>query len=125
MLTKTFAFGTSRPARRNATSPATRSPYAVAAAPNGLQIASGGVDKSVIVWQSADGKEVKKFTLPAAVNCLAFSPDNKSVAAGLADNSVRLLDLATGKETKSLTGHDGPVQTLVFTPKGDRLYGRR
>ena len=82
-------------------------------------MAAGGADKSVIVWNAADAKEVKKFAnLPGAVNAIAFSPDGKYVAAGLADNSLRLLDIATGKEAKSFAGHTGPVTGVAFTAQG-------
>ena len=87
----------------------------------GSQIAAGGADKTLIVWGAADGKEVKKLTLAAAIHSVAFSPDGKSLAAGLADNSIRLLDVAMGKEIKNITGHGGAVNALIFTPKDDRL----
>ncbi len=92
---------------------------AVAFHPAGTQVAAGSADKTVRVWEAASAKEVKSFTLPAAVHAVAFSPDGKSVAAGLADGAIRLLDPATGKETRALAGHTGVVHALAFTPKGD------
>jgi WD40 repeat protein len=94
---------------------------AVAFNADGTQVAAGGADKSLIVWNVADAKEIKKFTLPAAVQSVAFPPAGQTIAAGLADNSIRLLDLATGKEIKPLNGHQGAVNALAFLPKGEQL----
>src|SRR5262249_18376236 len=94
---------------------------AVAFNANGTQAAAGGADKSLIVWNVPDAKEVKKFVLPAAVQSVAFAPTGTTIAAGLADNSIRLLDLATGKEVKPLNGHKGAVNALAFLTKDDQL----
>ncbi len=87
----------------------------------GTQAAAGSADKTVFVWNTADAKEIRKFTLPAAVNSVAFSPDGKFLAGGLADNTIHLFDLAMGKETKTITGHSGAVNALKFTNKNDHL----
>jgi WD40 repeat protein len=87
----------------------------------GTQIAAGGADKTLLIWGAADGKELKKFTLAAAIHSVAFSPEGKSLAAGLADNTIHLLDVAMGKEIKAFTGHGGAVNALLFTPKGDQI----
>jgi WD40 repeat protein len=92
---------------------------AVAFNPAGTQVAAGSADKTVRVWDAATAKEVKSFTLPAAVHAVAFTPDGKAVAAGLADGGIRLLDPTTGKEIKALAGHTGIVHALAFTAKGD------
>ena len=88
----------------------------------GTQVAAGGADKTLLVWKTANAKEIKKFTLAAAVNSVAFSPDGKFLAAGLADNSIHLFDLAMGKEVKSVHRTYAERSTrLLFTPKGDQL----
>jgi WD40 repeat protein len=93
----------------------------VALNPAGSQVAAGSADKTLFVWNAADAKEIRKFTLPAAVNSAAFSPDGKFLAGGLADNSIHLFDLAMGKEVKTITGHTGAINALMFTNKGDQL----
>src|SRR5262249_40036527 len=94
----------------------------VAYSANGQQAAAGGADKSLTVWNVADGKELKKIpNLPAAVTSVAFNADAKFVAAGLGDNSVRLFDVAMGKEPKPSPGHTAPVNTVLFTPAGDLI----
>ena len=93
----------------------------VAMNPSGTQVAGGGADKTLLLWETANAKEIKRFVLPAAVISLAFAPDGKKLAVGLADNSIHLFDPTMGKEIKTITGHMGPVNSLVFTAKGDRL----
>jgi WD40 repeat protein len=87
----------------------------------GNRIAAGSADKTLFVWDAATAKEIKKFTLTAAVNSVAFSTDGKFLAGGLADNSIHLFDLTLGKEVKNFTGHSGSVNALIFTNKGDQL----
>jgi WD40 repeat protein len=97
----------------------------VAFSSNGALVVAGGADKSVTVWNAADGKEVKKITLPAAVQSVAFQPAGTTpmplVAAGLTDNTIRFLDLTQGKEIKTFGGHKGAVNVVTFTAKGDQL----
>ena len=88
---------------------------------SGTQAAAGSADKTLFVWNTTDAKEIRKFTLAAAVNSVAFSPDGKLLAGGLADNSIHLFDLAMGKEIKTITGHSGAVNALKFTNKNDHL----
>jgi|GEM_PF-319197 len=93
----------------------------VAMNPAGTQVAAGSADKTLFVWNAADAKEIRKFTLAAAVNSVAFSPDGKFLAGGLADNSIHLFDVEMGKEVKTFIGHSGAVNALMFTSKGDQL----
>lgn len=87
----------------------------------GTQVAAGSADKTLFVWNAADAKEIRKFTLGAAVASVAFSPEGKLLAGGLVDNSIHLFDVALGKEIKTLSGHSGAVYALMFTSKGDQL----
>jgi WD40 repeat protein len=94
---------------------------AVAVNAKGTQLASGGADRTVRVRDLPGGKEVKQFTLPAAVHSVAFSPDGKRLAAGLADNSIHLLEPASGKDVGTLSGHKGAVRAVLFSLQGDQL----
>ena len=52
----------------------------------------------------------------------AFSPDGELVASGChGDGAVKLISLAWGRKGATLTGHDGEVTALAFSPDSDRL----
>jgi len=56
--------------------------------PDGKLFASGGGEEenAVMVWRTATGKQVRKFTgHRAKVRLLAFSPDGRMLASGIDD----------------------------------------
>jgi WD40 repeat protein len=69
------------------------------------------------------GKGLCRLAAGDWVTCLAFSPTNgKLLAAGSSDfKAVVLWDVAAGKELRRLTGHDGPVWSVAFSPDGKTL----
>jgi WD40 repeat protein len=75
--------------------------YALAVAPDGRVVATGGLDRSVILWDLASGHALATLvghTRP--VFCVAFSRDGR-ILASLADDGsgseIRLWDVATGR----------------------------
>lgn len=71
---------------------------AMAWSADGRRLASGGADKTLLVWE-AEGGRVRAFRghdLP--VQCLAFSPDGNLCATGTSDGKVRVWDLSKDEE---------------------------
>ena len=61
------------------------------AIPDGKRIASGSQDRTVQVWDAADGSQVYIYRRHSSfVNAVAWSPDGKRIASGSADKTVRV-----------------------------------
>src|SRR5262249_58832744 len=81
-------------------------------------------DRVLRIWDTATGKEFRKFGMPMRpsslwtragtqnVLSLAVSPDGKIAALG-DENSVRLLDLSTGTELP-VAGHTAPILRIQY-----------
>jgi WD40 repeat protein len=88
--------------------------------PDGLTLATSGVDGTIILWDFAAHRRLQTFNVPA--NTLAFSPDGHRFAAGGNDNLVRLWDLATPEKPPLIwRGHRVDVTALAFAPNGSGL----
>ncbi len=112
--------------------------YAVAFAPDGRTLTSGGGpgprpsatdrlasvsgDGEIRVWDVASGMEV--LAIPGHGNFVrgvAFHPDGSRIATAGMDRVVKLWDATTGDEVLTLRGHTAGVLSVAFSPDGIRL----
>jgi hypothetical protein len=95
---------------------------AVAFAPDGHSLVSGGQDGVVRVWDLASAKDVQRLEgHTRTIWCLTFAPDGKTLASASDDTSVRLWDVVAGKCLATLARHGGAVWFVSFAPDGKTL----
>jgi WD40 repeat protein len=83
---------------------------------------SGGSDRTIRIWKTADGQLVRTLTgHTRAIKVLAFSPDGHYLASGAAEGKIKIWDWQTGLEVKTLQGHTDVVTDLAWSPDGTKL----
>ena len=95
---------------------------AVAIAPDGSWLASGGDDGTVRIWDAATGLEQAVLTGHlGVVTAVAVAPDGSWLASGGRDRTVRIWDAATGRERAVLVGDTDMVTAVAVAPDGSWL----
>ncbi len=95
---------------------------AVAVTTDGKLFATTGDDKSVRVWDAANGKSIRHFQgLLAAGTALAIRPDGKQLAAGTDEGTIRLWDLSATDENRAATEATDSLWAAAFSPDGARF----
>ncbi len=96
--------------------------YAVAYSPDGKLVATGSFDKTIKLWNAADGKELRTFAGPqghqSLVLSIAFAPGGDRLASGGADNFAKLWDVPSAKPVREVAvGGAGPKVAVAADGK--------
>lgn len=97
---------------------------ALAFAPDGKSLFSGGYKGTVRQWGPVTGKELRRLSWEnGCVMALGVSPSAKDrvLVAGSYQSTIRVWDWATGKLLHQLDGNQGSIYFLTFTPDGKAL----
>ncbi len=93
--------------------------YAVAWSPDRRRIASGGLDRTVQVWDATAGVNI--FTYrghSGGVTAVAWSPDGQHIASAGLDKTVQVWDATNGHKLSTYDGHLGMVYAVAWSPDG-------
>jgi WD40 repeat protein/class 3 adenylate cyclase/GTPase SAR1 family protein len=96
----------------------------VAFDPELRQLAGGGVDGTVMLWDAADGKLLRTFERRRSrfewqrseVASVTFDPAGRMLAGGGANGVINLWDTASGDLLHSLSGQGGGIGSVAFHP---------
>lgn len=94
--------------------------FSVAFSPDGKTLASSSKE-SVRLWNTQGEEHSRSVITHTAILDVAFSADGKTLASGNEDNTVGLWDTKTGKPLTTLSGHEGEVSNVTFSPDGKIL----
>ena len=96
--------------------------YAMAFSPDGRSLATGSLDHTIVVTDTATWK--RRHVLVGhdqAVFCLAIDRTSTLLASGSSDATLRLWDLQAGNELAVMKGHARSIKSAAFSPDGRRI----
>jgi len=86
---------------------------------DGVLLASGADDQSIILWDSTSGEQQAALHGHTGdVKAVAFSPDSTVLATGSEDRTAKLWDVGSKEVRATLSGHSGEVSTVAFSADG-------
>lgn len=90
----------------------------VAFSPDGTLILTASYDRTLRLWDSRTGRQVRQIRDTHPVTCCAFSPDGSEILGGGWSFNLGIWDTKTGEQRARLEGHESWVDNCTFSPDG-------
>mgnify|MGYP001463936543 CR=1 FL=1 len=95
---------------------------ALAYAPAGSLVASGGADRTVKLWNLSNLNLVRTYRgARDFITSVAISPDGKLIAAASLDGSFRVWSTSSRSQRRRFAGHTGAINQIAFAPDSRHL----
>jgi WD40 repeat protein len=91
---------------------------ALALSPDGRQLAAGGKDTGVYLWNTASGELLRTLPTDQSVWSMAFSPDGKRLTTAGWSSEALVWDLEAREPPARIKGHALNVWSANFSPDG-------
>lgn len=98
--------------------------YALAVAPDGVQLAAGGRDSKIYLWDTASWSPGPVPTLKGhsgPVRALDYSPGGELLVSASVDRRIHLWDVHSGEIVHTYQGHGDAVTAVAFTAGGRQV----
>ncbi len=96
---------------------------AIAYSPNGDILAAAHEDRTVYLWDTANGGTLAFPGHTGDIQTIAFSADGRMVASGGTDNTIRIWDVETNRLRSILPGYTSAVSAVAFSSDSSMLAG--
>lgn len=92
---------------------------AVAFSRDGRFAATGSADKTVKLWETSTGREIRSYMGHTHdVQCLAFGPKGDYLASVDRDNQLKIWEIPTSRELHDISLPDERILSVAFGPEG-------
>ncbi|MEQ8190353.1 MAG: WD40 repeat domain-containing protein [Candidatus Eremiobacterota bacterium] len=97
---------------------------------NATLLASGGKDRTVMIWNLDNIKDsFSPGRQESSVENLCFNSDGTILASGGSDGKIYLWDMEKKSQICILPGHEAAITAIIFSPEGNKIisgsYDRR